>query len=426
MGTESIDIKHIARVEGHGSLYVTTKDSELVDVKMAVDEGARLFEAFLQGREYTEVPEIACRICAICSASHRVVSTKAVEKAMGIEVDQQVTDLRRLLVWGEYIQSHILHALYLALPDYVGHESVISAAADFPDVVKIALKLKKLGNDLQILTGGREVHQVTPMVGGFSAYPAHQDLEVLRDRLQDARPDLQTCLDVWASLEEPEFERKTDYFALRKDDEYALVGGDLASLSGVRAPVEDYKQYITERVPEYSYAKAGIRDGHGIFVGALARLNINRDLLSPFAKSALKTLGIELPSYNTFHNNAAQLIETAQVFDMADETISSLLSSDLEWHEPETVPKAGKGTAMTEAPRGTLVHSYEFDKDGLLKTADIIAPTTMNYTNMEEDVRALFPQIAGRSRQEIELMLNRLIRAYDPCISCSCHLAEIL
>ena len=165
MTESNIELKHIARVEGHGSLYVTTKDKKLVDVKMAVDEGARLFEAFLVGREYHEVPEIACRICAICSASHRVVSTKAVEKALGIQVSEQDTDLRRLLVWGEYIESHILHALYLALPDYVGHESVISALADFPDVVKIALKLKKLGNDIQILTGGREVHQVAVQVG---------------------------------------------------------------------------------------------------------------------------------------------------------------------------------------------------------------------------------------------------------------------
>ncbi|MGV9104026.1 MAG: nickel-dependent hydrogenase large subunit, partial [Candidatus Thorarchaeota archaeon] len=229
MTTESIDIKHIARVEGHGSLYVTTKGKELVDVKMSVDEGARLFEAFLNGRDYREVPEMACRICAICSASHRVVSTKAVEKAMGIEVNEDVVDIRRLLVWGEYIESHILHALYLALPDYIGHESVISAAGEYPDVVKIALKLKKLGNDLQILTGGREVHQVTPMVGGFSSYPKKARLRELKEEILDARQDLQACIDLWATLDEPEFERETDYLALRRDDEYALVDGELAT-----------------------------------------------------------------------------------------------------------------------------------------------------------------------------------------------------
>ncbi|MCK4579849.1 MAG: nickel-dependent hydrogenase large subunit, partial [Dehalococcoidia bacterium] len=261
MTTENIEIRHITRVEGHGSLYVTTKDGKLEDVKMSVDEGARLFEAFLVGREYTEVPEIACRICAICSASHRLVSTRAVEKAMGIEVDQQDTDLRKLLVWGEYIESHILHALYLALPDYIGHESVISAAAEYPDVVKIALELKKLGNDMQILTGGREVHQVTPMVGGFSTYPTHQDLEHMKERIEESRPKLQAAIDVWATLEEIPFERKTDYLCIRREDEYALVDGDIATLGGLRAPVEDYRSYIKEYVPDYSFAKAGKMNG---------------------------------------------------------------------------------------------------------------------------------------------------------------------
>ncbi len=425
MTTEEIACKHIARVEGHGSLYVTTKDGQLVDVKMSVDEGARLFEAFLVDRHYTEVPEMACRICAICSASHRIVSTVAIEKAFGIQVDKQVTDLRRLLIWGEYVESHILHALYLALPDYVGHESVISALADFPDVVKIALKLKKLGNDLQILTGGREIHQVTPMVGGFSSYPTKQALMEIKDRINDARPDLQACVDVWAGLEEIPFHRETEYLAIRREDEYALVDGEIATLGGIRAPVEDYKKFITERVPDYSFAKAGELNGRSFFVGALARLNINNDHLSPFAKKVIDQLGIKLPSFNTFHNNAAQLIETAQVFDMAIDTIDSLLASDLEWHEPEVVPKAGVGTHITEAPRGSLVHSYEFGSDGLLRKADIIAPTTMNYTNMEDDVRAFFPQIAHKSKEEIQFDLNRLIRAYDPCISCSCHMVEV-
>jgi len=424
MVTENIEIRHITRVEGHGSLYVTTKDGKLEDVKMSVDEGARLFEAFLVGREYTEVPEIACRICAICSASHRLVSTRAVEKAMGIEVDQQDTDLRKLLVWGEFIESHILHALYLALPDYIGHESVISAAAEYPDVIRIALELKKLGNDMQILTGGREVHQVTPMVGGFSAYPTHQELERMKERIEESRPKLQTAIDVWATLEEIPFERKTDYLCIRREDEYALVDGDIVTLSGLRAPVEDYKNHIKERVPDYSFAKAGEMNGCGFFVGALARLNINNDHLLPFAKKTLRQLGIKLPSYNTFHNNAAQLVECAQVFEMTEQTIDRLLRSDLEWHEPKVVPRAGRGTHIAEAPRGSLLHSYEFDKNGLLKKADIIAPTTMNYVNMEEDARAFFPLIDSKPPDEIKLYLNRLIRAYDPCISCSCHVTE--
>ena len=423
--TTNIDIKHIARVEGHGSLYVETKGKELKNVKMAVDEGARLFEAFLVGREYTEVPEISCRICAICSASHRYVSTRAVEKAMGIEVSKQDLDLRRLLVWGEYIESHILHALYLALPDYVGHESVISAFADFPDVVKLALTLKKLGNDMQILTGGREVHQVTPMVGGWSTYPTHQELDAIKDRITAARAQLQTCVDVWAGLEEPQFDRPREYVAIKRDDEYAFVDGDLAFMNGTRVPVEDYKQYLTENKSNYSYAKEVETGGKDYMVGALPRLNINHDLLKPFAKKVMDQLGITLPNYNTFLNNAAQLIESAQVIEMAEESIASLLQSDLEWHEPEVVPKAGKGTHITEAPRGTLVHSYEFNDKGLLTKADIIAPTTMNYRSMEEDVKAFWSQIADKSTDEIKFNLNRLIRAYDPCISCSCHITKV-
>ena len=317
---ETVELKHIARVEGHGSLYVETEGKELMGVRMAVDEGARLFEAFLIGREYTEVPEISCRICAICSASHRYVSTRAVEKAIGVEVSPQDLELRRLLVWGEYVESHILHALYLALPDYVGHESVISAFADFPDVVKIALQLKKMGNDIQILTGCREVHQVTPMIGGWSSYPTHGELDAMRQRIKDAYPDLLTCVDVWSGLEEIPFEREREFLAIRRDDEYAFVDGDLATLGGLRAPVEDYKQHITEDKSNYSYAKEVTYGGKDYMVGALARLNISKDLLSPTAKKVVDKLGITLPNFNTFLNNAAQLIETAQVFDMAVES----------------------------------------------------------------------------------------------------------
>jgi coenzyme F420-reducing hydrogenase alpha subunit len=425
MTTENVELKHIARVEGHGSLYVETEGKELKDVRMAVDEGARLFEAFLIGREYTEVPEISCRICAICSASHRYVSTRAVEKAMGIEVSQQDLELRRLLVWGEYVESHILHALYLALPDYVGHESVISAFADFPDVVKIALQLKKLGNDMQILTGGREVHQVTPTIGGWTSYPTHGELDAMRQRIKDAYPDLLTCVDVWSGLEEIPFEREREFLAIRREDEYAFVDGKLATFGGLRAPVEDYKKHITEGKSDYSYAKEVTYGGKDYMVGALARLNISQDLLSPTAKKVVDKLGVKLPNFNTFLNNAAQLIETAQVFDMAVESIDKLMKEDLEWHEPEVKPKAGTGTHITEAPRGALVHSYSFDDKGLLTNADIIAPTTMNYRSIEEDVRAFWPQIKDKPDDAIKLDLNRLIRAYDPCISCSCHLTRI-
>ena len=194
--------------------------------------------------------------------------------------------------------------------------------------------------------------------------------------------------------------------------------------------LDEIASFLKGKSAEYdryagNFAKAGELNGRSFFVGALARLNINNDHLSPFAKKVIDQLGIKLPSFNTFHNNAAQLIETAQVFDMAIDTIDSLLVSDLEWHEPEVVPKAGVGTHITEAPRGSLVHSYEFGSDGLLRKADIIAPTTMNYTNMEDDVRAFFPQIAHKSKEEIQFDLNRLIRAYDPCISCSCHMTEV-
>jgi coenzyme F420-reducing hydrogenase alpha subunit len=264
------------------------------------------------------------------------------------------------------------------------------------------------------------------MVGGWSTYPTHGDIDAMKERVTGARDQLQTCVDVWAGLEEPQFERQREFVAIRRDDEYAFVDGDLALMSGVRAPVEDYKKYLQEDKSNYSYAKEVETGGSDFMVGALARLNINHDLLKPFAKKVTDQLGITLPNYNTFLNNAAQLVETAQIIEMAEETMDSLLKSDLEWHEPEVTPKAGKATHITEAPRGTLVHSYEFDDKGLLTKADIIAPTTMNYRSMEEDVKGLWSQIATKSTEDIKFALNRLIRAYDPCISCSCHVARII
>ena len=413
-----IDIHHITRVEGHGNLVVDVKNKKIEKVEMQVTEGARLFEAWLRNRRYDEVTHLACRVCAICSASHTASSLKAVENALGINVSEQTRKLREIAIMGEFIQSHVLHMYCLALPDYLGFESIIPMAEKHPKEVKNALRIKKLGNDMAEVAAGRAVHQISAVVNGFTKIPSKEEMNKILKHLKELRPAALKTVELFSGLEYPDFERKTEYIALKNPDEYALYEGDIASSEGWNADVKEWEKSTTEQIVEYSNAKQGIRNGHGYMTGPLARVNLNFEQLSGTVKDAAKDNGLRFPSYNPFHNNVARSLELLHCFDQA---INLIENNNFSQEKNEYKIKAGDGYGASEAPRGTLYYHYKIDEKGIITCANILTPTAQNLKNLEEDGKMFLEKILDIPKEKIVHNLGMLVRAYDPCISCSVH-----
>ena len=387
-----IEIEHLCRVEGFGGVYVELDGDQIREVRVNVMEGPRMFEAVVLGRRFDEIPPIVTRICAICSAIHCVTSTMAVENALGVQVTEQTKLLRELLVHGGNIESHALHIFCLALPDFLGYNSVIEMAADHPDAVAKALRLKKLGNTIQERIGGRMVHQTNVALGGFGRLPGEDELRELRGSLEKGLVEAMEMMELLSTVQVPDYPTSpTLYAALEPEDGFGYFGDKIALSTGERFDVSDYKAVCNERVVPYSHAKHSRFNGRPFMVGSLARVMING------------------------HKLTGSL-----------EIVDRFLKDGIRDEKPVPVePKSGKGTAAGEAPRGTLYHSYEFDENGRAVSADIITPTAQNYANMEKDVRASLERIKGESDEEIKFKINMVIRAYDPCISCSVHLVRI-
>ncbi len=413
----NIDIHHITRVEGHGNLVVDVKNKK-IKVEFQINEGTRLFEAFLRGRRYDEVTHLASRICAICSMSHTVSSLKAIENASGIRVSEQTEKLRELAILGEHIQSHALHMYCLSLPDYFGFDSVMSMAKKYPDEAKNGLMIKKLGNEIAETVAGRAVHQISAVVNGFTKTPSKEQMNKVLRHLKELRPAVLKTVEIFSSLNYPDFERKTEYIALKKPDEYALCDGRIASTDGWDADVKEWEKYATEQIIEYSNAKQGVRNGHGYMTGPLARMNLNFEKLSGEAKDAAKDNGIKFQSYNPFYNNIARSLEVLHCFDRATNIIEN---NNFKKEKNGYKIKAGDGYSANEAPRGTLYYHYKIDEKGIITGANILTPTAQNLKNLEEDGKMFLEKILDIPKERIIHNLEMLVRAYDPCISCSVH-----
>ena len=431
MKNVTIDVKHVTRVEGHGNIAVKVEDGEITRLQLQIVESPRFFEAFLRGRRWYEAPHITCRICGICSVGHTTASVKAIEAATGIEVTEQVRLLRKLILNGEELQSHYLHVLFLAMPDFFGVGSVIPMAATHPDVVKMALRLKKLANDICKVVGGRHIHPIAIHAGGLTHLPRPQELIDLKRRLEESRKDLAEITRLYAKLEIPDFTRETEYLALKMtgSGEYAFYDGDIVStLQAEPTKVNDYRTRALETVVEHSAAKhVSSPNSKTYMVGALARFNNNHEQLHPEAVKAADALGLTPICHNPFHNNTAQLVECVHCTEHSIELIDTLVTRGLA-EEPLVEPRFfGKGTGSTEVPRGILFHEYELDDDGRIAEANLIIPTGQNLANIEADMRAMMPDLleSGMSKEEITLRLEMLVRAYDPCISCATHFLDI-
>jgi coenzyme F420-reducing hydrogenase alpha subunit len=395
MTEKTINVDYIARVEGQGALHIdVTKDGKIQNLQFKIFEPPRFFESFLIGRRYDEVMELTSRICGICPVAHQITALRAVENAMGIDPTDQTKDLRKLMAISAHIQSNVLSMYFLSLPDLMGYESLIAMAKNHMDIVKRALKLKKLGNDLTQIIGGRAVHPVTMIVDGFSSIPSKNKLEDFRRRLSDAKKDAFKSVDLFSNIEIPDFTRKCEHVAISNPEQYAINEGRFKSTEGLNIDEMNYREYIYEKQKPYSTAlHSYVTERDSFMVGPLPRVNLNLKQMSDDAQDAAKRSGFKFPNFNPFVSHLARALEVLHYIDECIELIDRIT---LKEEKPNFMCKSGFGAAITEAPRGSLYHSYTLDNNGIVRKADIVPPTSHNAYKM-------------------------LVRAYDPCISCSTH-----
>jgi len=424
----SIVIPHLGRVEGHGGIFVKVVGGRVHEVNMDIFEGSRYYEALLKGKHFLDVQGVITRVCAICSAGHTVAALAALENALGIVSSPRVFKMRGLLTLGATIESHALHVFALALPDFLGFDSVIAMAEKYPREVAFALKLKQLGNRIQELIGGRAVHPVNTLVGGFGKLPRHRDLEEIRSALSAAQAPLAGFVDLAASIEVPDFAaRPTVFVALRPhEDGYRFRGSTLCTSRGEEFPVAEYRDVVREFTVEHSHAKhAALASGETYMVGSLARLALWGDRLAGQARTAFQRLFPRGVEENVLTNTWAQLVELVHCLERGQQVCEELLGLPEEEREMQEYDvRAGRGVGAIEVPRGTLIHEYSFDDDGIIESANVITPTAQNLANTERDLRAAVERLLASdvgSESTLKLKLEMVARAYDPCISCSVH-----
>jgi sulfhydrogenase subunit alpha len=424
MKSRSIKVDYLARVEGEGGISIKIQDKLVTDVEFDIFEPPRFFEAFLRGRHFTEAPDITARICGICPVAYQMSSIHAMENACGVSVTGQLRDLRRLLYCGEWIESHALHVFMLHAPDFLGYEDAIQMARDHGDVVKKALKLKKIGNELVALVGGREIHPINVKVGGFYKVPTKKELNALVDNLKWARDAALEAVQLTATFPFPDFERDYEFVSLRHDHEYPFNEGRLVSNKGLNIPIAEYENVFAEEHVSYSNALHSVMKSRGAYhVGPLARFNLNFDRLTPTAQEAAKSVGLVPPITNPFKSIVVRSVETVYACEEALRIIAAYEMPDAP--AVEVAPRPGIGYGCTEAPRGFLYHRYRINDKGLITEAKIVPPTSQNQKTMEQDLREFVPSRLNLTQEKLTWQCEQAIRNYDPCISCATHFIRL-
>jgi len=424
MRNRTIKVDALARVEGEGGLYVKMRGDKVVDVKLRIYEPPRFFEAFLRGRDFREPVDITARICGICPIAYQMSSAQAMERICRVKVEGQLRALRRLIYCGEWIESHALHVYLLHAPDFLGYESAIHLAQDHPDIVKRALELKKIGNELMILLGGREIHPINLRVGGFYWVPTRRDLEPFVEKLKWAREASLETVRLVATFPFPDFEQDYEFVALRHPDEYAITEGRLVSNKGLDIDISEYDEHFVEEHVQHANAlHSRLRERGAYFVGPLARYNLNFDKLSPLAQQAAREAGLGPVCRNPFQSIIVRSVETVYACDEALRIIEEYEMPD----KPavEVRPRAGTGFGCTEAPRGILYHRYTIDIDGIILDAKIVPPTSQNQKTIEDDVDHFVRQNVTLPDDRLTWLCEQAIRNYDPCISCATHFLRL-
>ncbi|WOX05625.1 Ni/Fe hydrogenase subunit alpha [Microbulbifer pacificus] len=426
--SKTIKVDYLARVEGEGALYIRYDDAGVHDVKLKIFEPPRFFEGFMRGRDFREAPDITARICGICPIAYQMSAVHAMEDALGLTLPPELHALRRLIYCGEWIESHTLHIYMLHAPDFLGYPGAVAMAKDHPQIVQDGLSIKKAGNAIVGLLGGREVHPINVRVGGFYRVPSAGELQPLREQLLHGR-DMAMETVRWAvSLPFPKFERalseQYEFVALSHSNEYPMNRGSIVSTRGLAIPVRDYDSHFREEHVEYSSAlHSTLIERGAYFVGPMARYNLNYDRLSPMVRQVAGEMGFPPFCANPFHSIVVRSLEVLFAFDEAVRLIDEYRKPDVAYISAET--HAGTGYGATEAPRGLLYHRYSIDDAGKITEAKIVAPTSQNQKTIEDDLRLMLPKFMHLPEKQLQAQCEQAIRNYDPCISCSTHFLKM-
>ena len=424
MANRSIRVDILARVEGEGALDLHVRDGKVTRAHLNIFEPPRLFEALLRGRGFMEAPDITARICGICPVAYQMSAVHAMEDALGVRVKGPLRALRRLLYCGEWIESHALHVVMLHAPDFLGYPDAIQMARDHGEAVRRGLALKKTGNALMRLLGGREIHPVNVRVGGFYRAPSRAELACLSAELERAR-DFAVETARWvATFPFPALERDYEFVGLRHPDEYPFNEGRIVSNRGLDIEAHEFDTEFEERHVAHSTALHSVLKRRGSYlVGPVARYSLNFDRLPASVQALARECGLGAQCRNPFKSIIVRAIETVYACEEARRLIAS-------YEEPEAAsvpiaPRAGIGHACTEAPRGILYHTYTLAEDGSILAARIVPPTSQNQISIEEDIREVASAALELSDDALRDRCEQAIRNYDPCISCSCHFLRL-
>ncbi|HXN46082.1 MAG TPA: Ni/Fe hydrogenase subunit alpha [Bryobacteraceae bacterium] len=424
MPAKTIKVDMLTRVEGEGALQIKFRGERVEDVKLTIFEPPRMFEAFLRGRHAFEAPDITARICGICPIAYQMSAVHAIEKALGVKVDPAVRELRRLFYCGEWIESHALHIYMLHAPDFLGYADAIEMARDHPEKVNQALRLKKIGNHLMTVLGGREIHPISVCVGGFYKVPTRAELRELVEDLKWARETAIETVRLVSTFPFPDFEQDYEFVALSHRDEYPLNKGRLVSNKGLDIEASEYEEHFFEQHVKHSNAlQSQLRKRGSYLVGPMARFNLNYDKLPESARQVAADVGLKAPVLNPFRSIIVRAVELVFACEEALRIIGE--------YEPPEAPRAkvrmraGTGHAITEAPRGILYHRYQIDGEGKILAAKIVPPTSQNQKRIEDDLWQFVPQLSALPQEEITLRCEQAVRNYDPCISCATHFLRL-
>lgn len=422
----TFEVKALSRVEGEGALYVRLDGDTVEHVELNIYEPPRFFESFLRGREIREVPDITARICGICPVAYQMSSCHALEKALGIEVTPEIRALRRLLYCGEWIESHALHIYLLHAPDFLGYESGISLAVDHKDVVERGLRMKKIGNELLEVLGGRAIHPINVAVGGFYRAPRPSQLQALLPNLEWGLQASIETLELVSKFDFPDLEVDYEFVSIQDADEYPMNHGRVISSGGLDIPVEQYEQHFREQHMPQSTALHSVLlpEERNYLVGPLARVNLCFDQLTPLARQHAESCGLSWPSRNNFQSIAARAIEVILAYEEAIRIVKEYHAAPAP-SRIEFEPAPGEGCHATEAPRGLLYHRYRVGDDGLIAEAKIVPPTSQNQGQIEDDLRRFVPMVTSLDDETATRRCEHLIRNYDPCISCATHFLKL-
>lgn len=424
MARRTIKVNYLARVEGEGALKVVVRDGKVRSAELRIFEPPRFFEAFLRGRAFTEAPDITARICGICPVAYQMSAVHAMENALGVAVDGPLRALRRLLYCGEWIESHALHVYMLHAPDFLGYDGAIDMARDHAEMVRRGLDLKKAGNEILTLLGGREIHPINVRVGGFYRVPRRRELAPLAERLKAARDMALETVRLVAGFDFPDRERDYTFVALRHDSEYPFNEGRILSNRGLDITPAAYDAHFEEHhVARSTALQSQLRGGGSYLVGPLARYSLNFDRLSPLAQQAAREAGLGTTCVNPYRSIVVRAVETLYACDEALRIIA-------EYEEPDrpaipVEPRAAVGYAATEAPRGLLYHRYRLDADGSIAEARIVPPTAQNQASIEEDLASYVERFLDLPDEALRHRCEQTVRNYDPCISCAAHFLRL-